>query len=313
MKFTGQRPFFAHVVESMKEGCAKLFTLAVPEDSEALVLETCRKIVKTDLEKVTLTEVGACIEILSSLDLFSTGRVIFFLPSEKMSPEELKAVFSLVNAGPDILFLIVTRTDKVLEHEATSHGSFLDVLRQKPWDKRKEWVAFLTLEFRAAGLNVDEEMSSFLFELYGDDALRVRRELEKLQSAFHGGRKVTILEAEEFLSRPGEFKVSKYAEEVVWKGAPLKEVEGKEVISMIALLRYHYRTLLELSTGEVPAGKSYLISRYKPSFTEERLHKARTMLRFLFEKEIQAKRAPARLLPHFAEEVLIHALYEPQG
>ena len=242
---------------------------------------------------------------LESLSLFEEQKVVVIDEVDKASKEELAALERYVQRPSKGVFLIfgaaLVRPLKGIMERGKREMVLLDLLKEKPWERRERKTQWLQGVAKRAGKDLSAEVMAFLFEEVGEELLSLEQEVLKLVTYVGERPVVSVEDARAVCTGDAKPKLWKVAEELVWDLNPgaLSAVESAtDLFMLIPMVRGQLQTGLKLhdcvERGEdvksvLPRAFPKTIEKYKRLLKMRSKEFFRDGLLALFKCELMAK------------------------
>ncbi len=312
MRFDNATALGKHLRESYPEHFAPVFVVLCSEafDRKKVfqgVVAALSKGVEAQVVRFNGEEKGVFkgLAEVSALSLFEERKIVMIDGVDKASKEELAALKAYVERPSKGVFLVLgaalMRPLKGVLEGGKREMVILDLLKEKPWDRKARKMQWLQGLAKRSGKGVPSEVLEYLFTEVGEELLSLEQEVTKLITYVGERPAVTLRDAETLCSGGAKLKLWKVAEELVWdlsKGA-LRAVESSaDLFMLIPQVRSQLQTGLKLhdcdARGDdfksvVPRAYPKTLEKYKRRLQERSREYFREGLRAVFECELMAK------------------------
>ena len=260
---------------------------------------------------------------LESLSLFEERKVVVIDEVDKASKEELAALEGYVKRPSTGVFFVfgasLMRPLKGVMESGKREMVILDLLKEKPWDRRDRKTQWLRGVAKRVGKGLSDEVMAFLFEEVGEELLSLEQEVIKLVTYVGERAGISLEDARAVCTGGAKPKLWKVAEELVWDLNPesLSAVENAtDLFMLIPMVRGQLQTGLKLhdciEQGEdfksvLPRAFPKTIEKYKRLLKMRPKEFFKRGLPALFECELMAKNsghAPKFIWEHLCCKLL---------
>lgn len=217
MKYTQLFSYKKHLQSAYPDHFSPYYGVAIVSDYErkTLIQGTIRymRIPLEEVKTLSLEETGfqEVEQELFSQSLFSDQDLIVIDFAEKLSSNELKRVFQ---SNRHLLFGFSKNSPHIRQIEG--EGVILDLLSEKPWDRKKRWAEQLYLKTRSAKKAISEEVIDRLMVLFDEDFASMNQGMDKLLSYAAQKQVITPQDLEAVCENGQEMKVKEFVDQIVW-------------------------------------------------------------------------------------------------
>ena len=179
--------------------------------------------------------------LIREMSLFDLPR-IFLIYEAELDTEWLLQFLQSTPPKTYLLLGLASGKEQKIVQEATKGGAvWLDLSKEKPWEREKRLVISLREHVLKAGKNIAPDLIERLIHWVGSDWLKLEKELEKLLLFIGKRPEIVFSDLEAVAAGLKELSTWQIAEEIVWgaKGFPrTPALDVSEFLVLIGALRY---------------------------------------------------------------------------
>ncbi len=313
MKLMAASALYKHLQEAAENHLSSLYLFAMQSSfekssfSEKVYLRFHHFYPEVEWERFSKEQLSAkeFLERLEERSLFSSRRFVSYEGVESWKKADWE---SFTKALPALLndTLIILTGDAIgaeYYNQLKGEAIFLDLGKEKPWDKRRRLGESLLILAKEQGKDLAIDALNLLLDRIGTDQSLLEQELHKL-SCFSGSeRKITLAMVSQLVLQTKEETVWKIAESVVFQEKGIIDLPCKDMgewLELLPAMRYFLGLGLQVS-AQRESGKEPYLPTVKQSGQLERIVKssgrfpssyfARALVN-LFDLELLAKSVP---------------------
>lgn len=244
-----------------------------------------------DYEPFTFTaqeeNLPALLQEIRTPSLFASKKIFFIEEAHLLK----KGAFSLKSVPPQTVFIFGSKLKKLqLEKSLSQKATSLDLLKEKPWDKDKRILSFVSLMLKKEDKTLN---TALLLEKVGPDLGLLKQQIDKLV-CFVGDRKEIKPEDIEQIVETSKTQTAwKMGEEIIWNliypFTRETSLDTSLFFPLLSSLRHQLQLGLNLSLL-IEKGEKDLASHFPrvyPSTLNKRIADVKKLSRGYFEKGLQ--------------------------
>lgn len=311
MRYTSYSAFEKHCDEAAQLSSCYFVSCSCEPDRKIILDKIVQKFSKNcEIKRFPSAKIPTdLLPLVREMTLFDSVR-LFVVQETELEAEVLSFLQTAPLKTHFLLGLISGKEPKSI-YEMIKHGAnWLDLSREKPWEREKRLMITLREQVLRVGKTVAPDLIERLIHLVGSDWQRLEREIEKLLAFI--GKRHEIVAADLDLTVAGLKELSSWqiAEEIVWgtRGFPvIPLIETSDFLALIGTLRYQIQLGWQMASTAMEAlpqyFKPYQIQKYGKLAHAKQIGYFEKALLGLYQMETRAKSTsldPRLLITQFA-------------
>lgn len=272
VKYTNFTSFEKHLVDASHAHLSLVYMVSChfEPDRKVILDRMLQKFPKeAEVKRFATAKLSELLPLVREMNLFDLPR-IFLIYEAEIDTEWLLQF--LQNAPPKTFLLLglISGKEQKIAQETTKFGAvWLDLSREKPWEREKRLVITLREYVLQAGKNIAPDLIERLIHLVGSDWLKLEKEVEKLLLFVGKRQQIISSDLDAIVAGLKELSTWQIAEEIVWgtKGPPpISSIEVGEFLALIGALRYQIQMGWQMASMTLEAlpqyFKPYQVQKY---------------------------------------------------
>jgi len=300
VKYTSYSAFEKHLADASRTHLAPVYFVSCgfEADKKVILDRIAQRFPKNaEIKRFPLARVSTdLLPLMLEMDLFDAAR-LYLVQEAEIDAEVLQQFLQGAPQKTYLLLGLASGKEPKSVQEMTKHGAvWLDLSKERPWEREKRLMATLREQVLKAGKNMALDLIERLIHLVGSDWQKLEREIEKLL-AFVGKRhEIVAADLDAIVAGLKELSTWQIAEEIVWgtRGFPaVPSIETGDFLALIGALRYQIQLGWQMASMSLEAlpqhFKSYQVQKYGRLAHAKPMHYFERALIEIYEIETLAK------------------------